>query len=92
MSYISPLPESKESSIKSKRFSSTNKLSEKDSFPNIKNKIKPKGFQSYLSSTNNLSQAVAKMSRKSRILTKSQDFMAKTSNSKDSNTAIDVSV
>lgn len=85
MSYISPMNESKDSSIK--RFNSSNKLTEKDSFP----KIKPKGFQSYLSS-NNLSQAVAKMnSRKSRIVNKSHDFMIKTTKPHDVQTVMNVS-
>ena len=75
MSYISPMSESRDSSLKNKRFNSTNKLGNKDSFPNIKNKIKPKGFQSYLSSMSNLPTAINKMnSRKSRIVNKTQNF------------------
>lgn len=80
------MPDSRESSIKNKRFSSTNKLRNEESFPNIKNKIKPKGLHHYISSTSNLSAAVAKInpSRKSRILNKSQDFMIKSTKSNNS--------
>lgn len=71
MSYISPMPESRDSSIKGKRFSSTNKMPTKENFPNIKNKIKPKGFQSYLSSMAGLPTSLNKIAntRKPRIAT-----------------------
>ena len=76
MSYVSPLHDSRETSFKNKRFNSTHKLTGKDGFPNIKNKIKPtKGFQSYLNSMSNLPTAISKANtRKSRIVNKTQNF------------------
>lgn len=76
MSYVSPLHESRESSLKNKRYNSTHKLAGKNGFPNIKNKIKPtKGFQSYLNSMTNLPTAINKANvRKSRIVNKTQNF------------------
>ena len=92
MNYISALPDSKEASLKNKRFNSTNKLTEKDSFPNIRSKIKAKGFQSYLNTSANIPNQVIKVnSRKSRLMNKSQDFMIKTTKSKDGPGSLSVS-
>lgn len=73
-SYILPYNDPKESSIKSKRFSSTNKIVEKDKFPILENKIKPKGLHSYLNSSGNFENIVDKLNnRKSKMLHKSTD-------------------